>query len=320
MLSNELMGLLALAIVWVNTLLVVAAAGRELSALAAQRRWMRPLAPGEVGAGLVEGVVASVADGAGAHARHHGDQVGRQRKVLGGVASDDQRQNGGSISAAHGADGKGVGTVYQRYAVRAGDRVREDRAARIAVDVNTGIQRPAGSGIRHNAGDGGGGRRSESEILRGGAGRRYHDGRCVAGNITILGGGHAIGASHQGQRIVTSGVGNSGVSARGFHGCAGQRGRGAIGHSAGENAGGFSGAGGELEGTDAGLPGGIAGGLNVFLGIPESTAIGIIHSHHAVIAPAGGSVGLGTGAGDQDGFALRQGVRGIGIETPGVAD
>lgn len=78
MLSNELMGLLALAIVWVNTLLVLAAAGRELSALAARRRWMRPLAPGEVGAGLVEGVVAEVADGAGALARHHVDQVGRQ--------------------------------------------------------------------------------------------------------------------------------------------------------------------------------------------------------------------------------------------------
>ena len=78
MLSNELMGLLALAIVWVNTLLVVAAAGRELSALAAQRRWMRPLAPGEVGAGRCGGGGAGGGAGAGGGGRHHGAPVGRQ--------------------------------------------------------------------------------------------------------------------------------------------------------------------------------------------------------------------------------------------------
>lgn len=81
MLSRELMGILALGILWVNTLLVMGAAWREVAALRARGRLLRPLPPGEPGAGLVEGEVVSAPGGV--FASHEVDQVGRQ-------ASDDR--------------------------------------------------------------------------------------------------------------------------------------------------------------------------------------------------------------------------------------
>src|SRR5262245_34094906 len=93
MLSNELMGVLALAVVWVTTLLVVGAMAQRITAIAGLRRRMRPLAPGEVGVGLVEGEVgpghgdandgsgngkAASADDAFTIAVHRIEQVGRQ--------------------------------------------------------------------------------------------------------------------------------------------------------------------------------------------------------------------------------------------------
>lgn len=109
MLSNDLMGVLALAVVWVTTLLVAGAAAQRIAALAAQRRRMRPLAPGEVGVGLVEGDVAAV--DAGVIAVRRVEQVGRQ------AADDHDRQAivfsdrsyagevmGGTLKRADGAE------------------------------------------------------------------------------------------------------------------------------------------------------------------------------------------------------------------------
>lgn len=53
MLSREMMGVLALGILWVNTLLIVASAVKEIAALAALRRAMREVtSSGETGLGL----------------------------------------------------------------------------------------------------------------------------------------------------------------------------------------------------------------------------------------------------------------------------
>jgi hypothetical protein len=74
MLSREVMGLLALAILWVNTLLVVGAGGQELVRLVRRLRRMRPLV--STGEGLLQGrVVAGGTDGV--LAVHRVEQVGR---------------------------------------------------------------------------------------------------------------------------------------------------------------------------------------------------------------------------------------------------
>ena len=75
MLTREYMGALALAILWVNTLLVAAAALKQANDLRRRARAMRPLAPGQEGAGLIEG---RIEDGdAGALARFEVEQIGR---------------------------------------------------------------------------------------------------------------------------------------------------------------------------------------------------------------------------------------------------
>jgi hypothetical protein len=78
MLSNEVMGALALAILWVNTMLVALAACQSLAKLAARRASLRPLGEGETGLGLVEGEIASGSGDDGALAVHRVEQVGRQ--------------------------------------------------------------------------------------------------------------------------------------------------------------------------------------------------------------------------------------------------
>src|SRR5262245_57472118 len=72
------MGVLALGIVWVNTLLVVAAAWKELQALAARKRRFTPLRPGEAGVGLIQGEIVAGPEPGSAFARHEVEQVGRQ--------------------------------------------------------------------------------------------------------------------------------------------------------------------------------------------------------------------------------------------------
>ena len=75
MLSREVMGVLALAILWVNALLVCGAAGKEL--LVVWRLWRR-LRPAVLGdEGLLEGTVSTGRGDRGALASHRVEQVGR---------------------------------------------------------------------------------------------------------------------------------------------------------------------------------------------------------------------------------------------------
>jgi hypothetical protein len=76
MLSKGLMGLFALAILWVNTLLIAAAAWKEITALAVWRRRL-VLLEGDSGAGLVRARVIHGAGPGGALAVQRIDQVGR---------------------------------------------------------------------------------------------------------------------------------------------------------------------------------------------------------------------------------------------------
>lgn len=77
MLTREHMGALALAILWVNTLLVAAAAWKQSSELRRRARALGPLAPGEQGAGLIEGHVEAGDGEGGALASHEVEQLGR---------------------------------------------------------------------------------------------------------------------------------------------------------------------------------------------------------------------------------------------------
>jgi hypothetical protein len=76
MLSRELMGALALAILWVNTLLIAAAASKEIAALRAWRRRLEPI-EGDSGTGLLRATVTSGAGPGGALAVHRVEQLGR---------------------------------------------------------------------------------------------------------------------------------------------------------------------------------------------------------------------------------------------------
>lgn len=75
MLSRELMGVLALSILWVNALLIVAAALKQAAAIAATLRRMGPRAGG--GASLLEARVVRGEGRGGAIAEHRIEQVGR---------------------------------------------------------------------------------------------------------------------------------------------------------------------------------------------------------------------------------------------------
>lgn len=77
MLTREIMGALALAILWVNTLLIAAAALKQANEQRRRLRALRPLAPGEEGHGLVAGRVERGDGPDGALARYEIDQLGR---------------------------------------------------------------------------------------------------------------------------------------------------------------------------------------------------------------------------------------------------
>jgi hypothetical protein len=77
MLSKEIMGVLALGILWVNTLLVAAAAWKEIAALAERRRRLALIGEGEPGVGLVRAKLARGDGPGGALAVHRVEQVGR---------------------------------------------------------------------------------------------------------------------------------------------------------------------------------------------------------------------------------------------------
>ena len=78
MLTREVMGLLALGILWVNTLLIALAAWKQMSALVDRRSRLRLLADGETGYGVVKGTIARGKGEGGTLAVRKVDQIGHQ--------------------------------------------------------------------------------------------------------------------------------------------------------------------------------------------------------------------------------------------------
>lgn len=77
MLTREIMGALALAILWVNTLLIAAVALKQVNEQRRRARSLRPLAPGEEGHGLVAARIQEGDGPEGALARYELEQLGR---------------------------------------------------------------------------------------------------------------------------------------------------------------------------------------------------------------------------------------------------
>jgi hypothetical protein len=77
MLSKEVMGVLALGILWINTLLIAGAAWKDLWALRARRRRMGAIAAGGVGLARARVVTVNGGGGGGLLAAHRVEQVGR---------------------------------------------------------------------------------------------------------------------------------------------------------------------------------------------------------------------------------------------------
>ncbi|MFO0758388.1 MAG: hypothetical protein U0359_17990 [Byssovorax sp.] len=76
MLTNEIMGAVALAILWINTLLIAASATADARVLLARRRRLAPLPAGGVGRGLAQARVVS-GEAGGPLAVHRTEQRGR---------------------------------------------------------------------------------------------------------------------------------------------------------------------------------------------------------------------------------------------------
>lgn len=123
MLSKELMGVLALAILWVNTLLIAAAAWKEIAALTVWRRRLVPV-DGDDGVGLVRARVAHGAGPGGALAVQRVEQLGR-------AATHDD----GGRRVIHFADRSAVGEVFGGTATRDGIEITVDAEATAEVWV-----------------------------------------------------------------------------------------------------------------------------------------------------------------------------------------
>ncbi|MDI1474993.1 hypothetical protein [Polyangium sp. y55x31] len=108
-LPYELMGLFVLGVLWVNTLLVVAAAYKEIAALAALARRFVPLGPTTEGTGLLIGRVTR-GDGVGRILATHGiPQVGRlARGDEPVVLFEDRPAESASFGGAIEAEGRTV--------------------------------------------------------------------------------------------------------------------------------------------------------------------------------------------------------------------
>ncbi len=122
MLSKELMGVLALAILWVNTLLIAATAWKEIAALTVWRRRL-VLVEGDGGVGLVRARVTHGAGPGGALAVQRIEQLGR-------AATHDD----GGRRVIHFADRSAVGEVFGGTATRDGSGVE------IAVDAEASAE------------------------------------------------------------------------------------------------------------------------------------------------------------------------------------
>lgn len=122
MLSKELMGTLALAILWVTTLLVAAAAWKEIAALLVWRRRLVAL-DGDDGAGLVHARVTEGAGPGGALASQRVEQVGRAAT-----------QDDGGRRVIIFSDRSAVGEVF------GGTAARDDSGAVITVDAEASAE------------------------------------------------------------------------------------------------------------------------------------------------------------------------------------
>ncbi|MEP7123666.1 MAG: hypothetical protein ABJE95_22250 [Byssovorax sp.] len=122
MLSKELMGVLALAILWVNTLLIAAAAAKEIAALLAWKRRLIAV-EGDSGVGLVRARVTRGAGPGGALAVQRVEQLGR-------AATNDE----GGRRVIHFADRSAVGEVF------GGTATRDDGEIEIAVDAGASAE------------------------------------------------------------------------------------------------------------------------------------------------------------------------------------
>lgn len=76
-LTREIMGVLTLAILWINTLLIAAAALKQAGELWRRGRKLRALRPGQEGEGLIEGRVEEGRGEGGAIAGYEIEQIGR---------------------------------------------------------------------------------------------------------------------------------------------------------------------------------------------------------------------------------------------------
>jgi hypothetical protein len=83
-LTREIMGALALAILWVNTLLVAAVALKQAGAHLRRRRALAPIEPGKPGEGIFRATVEEGSGDAGAIARWELSQIGRAGAEEGG--------------------------------------------------------------------------------------------------------------------------------------------------------------------------------------------------------------------------------------------
>jgi hypothetical protein len=122
MLSKELMGVLALAILWVNTLLIAAAAWKEIAALTVWRGRLVPV-KGDSGVGLVRARVTHGAGPGGALAVQRVEQLGR-------AATHDE----GGRRVIHFADRSAVGEVF------GGTATRDDGDVEIVVDAEASAE------------------------------------------------------------------------------------------------------------------------------------------------------------------------------------
>ncbi|APR76300.1 Hypothetical protein A7982_01647 [Minicystis rosea] len=102
MLTNEIMGLLALWILWVNTLLVAAATWKQARELLRRRSEMRLLGAG-TGEGLVRGRVAE-----GAVAVQRIDQVGRAVEGEDAIVFHDRKAEGEALGGSLSAEGTSI--------------------------------------------------------------------------------------------------------------------------------------------------------------------------------------------------------------------
>ena len=111
MLTREIMGALALAVLWVNTLLIAAVALKQANEQRRRLRALRPLAPGEEGHGLLRARVEQGDGPDGALARHEIEQLGRA-----GVEDHGRR-------TIHFSDRAFAGSVPGGVVTAGGDRV-----------------------------------------------------------------------------------------------------------------------------------------------------------------------------------------------------